>query len=58
MQHSLNLYMMLMLEILSKAMCTLRNIRTVAFAFFLYAHSYTFHNTFLSLSVAFVTCNT
>lgn len=56
MQHSLNLCMMLMLEILSKAMCTLYNIRTVAFTFFLYVHSYNFQNRFLSLSVAFV-CN-
>ena len=56
MQHSLNLCMMLMLEILSKTMGTLYNIKTVVFTFFLYVHSYNFQNTFLSLSVAFV-CN-
>ena len=54
MQHSLNLCMMLMLEILSKTVGTLHNIRTVVFTPFLYVHNYNFQNTFFSLAVAFV----
>lgn len=56
MQHSLNLCVMLMLEILPKTTSTLHSIRTVVFSFILWVYSYNFQNMLFCLLAPFV-CN-